>query len=67
MSKIEYTPSRVPELEGQLLTIIDAIVSDPVQRKAAKDLFKRTLWDWNNYASPTFIVTSDTESLLKNP
>ena len=34
-------------LEGKFLTIIDATFSDKEQRKAAKDIFRRTFWfDW---------------------
>lgn len=31
-------------LEGQILTIIDASISDIEQRKAVKDLIRQTLW-----------------------
>lgn len=36
----------VGNLEGKILTITDASVSDPEQRKALKDLFRQTIWDW---------------------
>ena len=34
-------------LEGKILTLIDATFTDKEQRKAAKDIFRRTFWfDW---------------------
>ncbi len=33
-------------LEGRVLTYLDAIVSDPIQRKASKDIIRPMLWDW---------------------
>jgi len=34
-------------LEGKILTLIDATFTDKEQRKAMKDVFRRTLWfDW---------------------
>jgi len=38
-------------LEGKMLTLIDATFTDKDQRKATKDVFKRTFWsDWvENY------------------
>ena len=32
-------------LEGRLLTVIEASFSDPVQRKAVKDLVRNTVWE----------------------
>ncbi len=34
------------ELEGKLLTLVDASHEDAVQRKALKDLFSQLLWEW---------------------
>lgn len=31
-------------LEGKLLTILDASFSDPTQRKAVKDLVRQSIW-----------------------
>ena len=36
----------VCELEGQLLTFIDATFSDPQQRKAQKDIIRQMVWNW---------------------
>ena len=32
-------------LEGRLLTVMEASFSDPVQRKAVKDLVRNTVWE----------------------
>lgn len=32
-------------LEGRLLTVIEASFSDPVQRKAVKDLVRNSIWE----------------------
>ena len=34
----------IRNLEGKLLTLIDATFTDKEQRKAMKDVFRRTLW-----------------------
>ena len=31
---------------GEILTIVDASYGDPVQRKAVKDLVKKSFWGW---------------------
>lgn len=36
----------IQHLEGQILTFIDASISDPVQRKALKDLLSPMIWKW---------------------
>ena len=36
----------ISQLEGEFLTFVDAICSDPVQRKAAKDILRPKIWDW---------------------
>lgn len=36
----------IQELEGKILTVIDASISDPVQRKAIKDLVRPMIWTW---------------------
>lgn len=33
-------------LEGRTLTLIDASISDPVQRKAMKDMARPMIWQW---------------------
>ena len=38
---------QLQNLEGKILTLIDATFTDKEQRKAAKDIFRRTFWfDW---------------------
>ncbi len=41
-----YSESNLQNLEGRLLTIIDASFSDSVQRKAVKDLISQATWKW---------------------
>ena len=36
----------IGNLEGTILTFIDASISDPVQRKALKDLLRPMIWNW---------------------
>ena len=36
----------IGNLEGQILTFIDASFADPVQRKAIKDLISPAIWRW---------------------
>lgn len=36
----------IGDLEGRVLTLIDASMSDPVQRKAMKDLLRPMIWNW---------------------
>lgn len=36
----------INNLNGQILTIADAAFQDPAQRKAAKDLLQKAIWDW---------------------
>lgn len=54
--KVEFefivTSYNVSQLEGEVLTLIDASVSDPVQRKAQKDLFKNMIWNWVYRTNP---------------
>lgn len=38
--------ARVQWLVGNLLTMIDATITDPIQRKAFKDLVKNKVRDW---------------------
>jgi hypothetical protein len=41
------TYENMQNLEGKILTIIDASFQDTEQRKAVKDVFRRTFWfDW---------------------
>lgn len=40
----------IQTLEGRLLTIVDASFSDPIQRKAFKDLIRKEIWfNWVRY------------------
>ncbi len=36
----------IGNLEGQILTFIDASFADPVQRKAIKNLISPVIWRW---------------------
>lgn len=41
------TYESLQNLEGKVLTLIDAAFADKEQRKAMKDIFRRTFWfDW---------------------
>lgn len=42
---LHFSP-QIQELEGKILTFIDASVSDSVQRKALKDLLRPAIWSW---------------------
>lgn len=35
-------------LMGDLLTLVDAAIPDPQQRKALKDLVRKDMWAWAN-------------------
>lgn len=37
---------RINNLVGKIFTLLDSMLSDPKQRKAAKDLFMQMAWDW---------------------
>lgn len=44
----------IQSLEGRLLTLADATFTDPQQRKAFKDILRRTIWfDWVNHLDQT--------------
>ena len=36
------------EIEGKLLTIIDATFNDKEQRNAQKSIIRNTIWDWSS-------------------
>lgn len=36
----------IGNLEGNILTFIDASIQDPIQRKALKDLLRPMIWNW---------------------
>ncbi len=40
-----FTPI-IQDLEGKILTFIDASLQDPIQRKALKDLVRPAIWSW---------------------
>jgi hypothetical protein len=47
---LEY--NEIQNLEGKILTMLDACISEPRQNKAIKDMFRRILWiDWANNLS----------------
>ncbi len=56
--KLNVRTSDIRYLEGSLLTLIEAMMSDPAQRKAAKDLIRQTLWDWANVKFDTAVATA---------
>jgi hypothetical protein len=48
---LPFNESDISHLEGRLLTIVDSSISDPVQRKAMKDLVTQAVWEkWFNIA-----------------
>ena len=52
--KYEFYTPHISHLEGRMLTLVDASISDPEQRKALKDLFRQDIWTWamgNNQAT----------------
>jgi len=54
----------IQDLEGKILTQIDASTPDPVQRKASKDIFREMIWTWasgNNRQSDFEIYRDDTK------
>ncbi len=51
---VSAVKSQLNFLLGDVLTIIDATNSDPVQRKALKDIVKQKFWDRNNYMADMF-------------
>lgn len=44
--KYEIGSFDISNLEGRVLTQIDAISADETQRKALKDIFRSLIWDW---------------------
>ena len=45
---LSHFSSAVSSLEGEILTVVDAAIADPEQRRALKSVFSRTLWRWAN-------------------
>lgn len=41
-AKVQY--HELQSLEGKILTLIDAVVGDKEQKKAAKDIFRQQFW-----------------------
>jgi hypothetical protein len=59
----------IQDLEGKLLTYLDAILTDPVQRKAAKDIIRPMIWEWaitQNFADQHEIKNSLTGEIVSN-
>lgn len=52
-NSVEFIESQIGEmkrfLEGRILTIVDASVSDREQRKAIKDLVRESIWSEEGY------------------
>lgn len=44
--KYEILSRDISQLEGKILTLIDATAADPTQRKALKDLIRQNIWEW---------------------
>lgn len=44
--KYLFHSHQISDLEGQILTFIDASIQDPIQRKALKDLMRPMVWRW---------------------
>lgn len=42
----EAVRQRMPKLLGETLTVLDASIHDPIARKAAKDLVKKSFYGW---------------------
>lgn len=42
---LHFSP-QIQDLEGKMLTFIDASIQDPIQRKALKDLLRPAIWGW---------------------
>lgn len=55
-------PSQFGDLEGKLLTIVDASFSDAQQRKAVKDLVRQRMWDWRQ--TTTMVESQGYESRI---
>lgn len=45
-AKYEFYTQDVSSLEGRILTLIDAGISNVEQRKAMKDLAREIIWNW---------------------
>ena len=53
--KYVFFTYHISELEGKMLTLVDASIPDREQRKALKDLVRQTVWNWaiaNNSIPP---------------
>lgn len=46
ITRVKIEVSELSNLEGRMLTIVDASISDPVQRKAMKDIVSQSVWTW---------------------
>lgn len=56
----------VSQLEGEILTQIDASIIDPIQRKAQKDIFRKMLWDWVYRMTPRGDASSSSGKITVN-
>lgn len=50
--------SQISNLEGKMLTIIDAVIVDTQQKIAVKSLVRNEIWDWFYANSPPGAVTA---------
>lgn len=44
--KYQFFTPQIQMLEGEMLTLVDASIGDPQQRKALKDIVRQTVWGW---------------------
>ena len=44
--KYQFFTPQIGTLGGELLTLVDASIGDPQQRKALKDIVRKTVWEW---------------------
>ena len=53
----------ISQLEGKLLTLVDATSGDATQRKALKDLVRQTIWDWAYAHAPQSVANTNTATI----
>ncbi len=59
----------IQELEGRMLTYLEAIIPDAVQRKASKDLLRPMIWEWairSNFADACEVKRNIDGKVLTN-
>lgn len=48
LTPVRLEAESIKELEGKILTIIDATTPNEVQRKAIKDVARSAIWSWGS-------------------